>query len=314
MLGVIAWRLKFTGWGRALRALREDEIAGAAVGVDPTRYKVTSFVIAAVGAGIAGGLMAIMRDGTPDVNPDSYNFAASFDAITMVILGGSGSVTRLGDRRRVHHVHDQGDRAAPERPSVVQALKRRSFEGLDLNALRMIIYAMVLDRADDPAPRGPPRRARAVPEARAEARAKARSAKAATAAEAVRWSSSSQHVTKNFGGLRAVGDVGFTVPKNAIFGLIGPNGAGKTTVFNLITGVYKHDRARSASATTDLAPLKPAQIAARRHRAHVPEHPPLRRSSRCIENLLVACELQKRAHLAAAHPAPARPLRGRGAR
>ena len=50
---IIAWRLKFSGWGRALRALREDEIASAAVGVDPTRYKVISFVIAAVGAGIA---------------------------------------------------------------------------------------------------------------------------------------------------------------------------------------------------------------------------------------------------------------------
>jgi branched-chain amino acid transport system permease protein len=142
LLGVIAWRIKFSGWGRALRALREDEIAGAAVGVDPTRYKVTSFVIAAVGAGIAGGLMAIMRDGTPTVNPDNYNFAASFDAITMVILGGSGSVTgsAIGGVfitftiKAIELLQNTG---------VVQDL-RRSIEGLDLNALRMIIYAMVL--------------------------------------------------------------------------------------------------------------------------------------------------------------------------
>ena len=142
VLGVIAWRIKFSGWGRALRALREDEIAGAAVGVDPTRYKVTSFVIAAVGAGIAGGLMAIMRDGTPTVNPDNYNFAASFDAITMVILGGSGSVSgsAIGGVfitftiKAIELLQNTG---------VVQDL-RRSFEGLDLNALRMIIYAMVL--------------------------------------------------------------------------------------------------------------------------------------------------------------------------
>ncbi|MDB4938085.1 MAG: Branched-chain amino acid transport system permease protein LivM [Labilithrix sp.] len=142
VLGVIAWRIKFSGWGRALRALREDEIAGAAVGIDPTRYKVTSFVIAAVGAGIAGGLMAIMRDGTPTVNPDNYNFAASFDAITMVILGGSGSVTgsAIGGVfitftiKAIELLQNTG---------VVQDL-RRSIEGLDLNALRMIIYAMVL--------------------------------------------------------------------------------------------------------------------------------------------------------------------------
>jgi len=142
VLGIVAWRIKFSGWGRALRALREDEIAAAAVGVDPTRYKVTSFVLSAVGAGIAGGLMAIMRDGTPIVNPDNYNFAASFDAITMVILGGSGSVTgsALGGvfitfTIKVIELLQSAD--------FVQDL-RRSIEGLDLNALRMIVYAVVL--------------------------------------------------------------------------------------------------------------------------------------------------------------------------
>jgi branched-chain amino acid transport system permease protein len=142
ILGVVAWRIKFSGWGRALRALREDEIAAAAVGVDPTRYKVTSFVIAAVGAGIAGGLMAIMRDGTPVVNPDNYNFQASFDAITMVILGGSGSVSgaALGGVFITFSIKAIEQLQAT---SVVQALKR-DFESLDLNALRMIVYAIVL--------------------------------------------------------------------------------------------------------------------------------------------------------------------------
>ena len=142
LLGVVAWRIKFSGWGRALRALREDEIAAASVGVDPTRYKVTSFVIAAVGAGIAGGLMAIMRDGTPVVNPDSYNFQVSFDAITMVILGGSGSVTgsALGGVFITFSIKAlELVQALP----VVQALKERA-EWLDLNALRMILYALVL--------------------------------------------------------------------------------------------------------------------------------------------------------------------------
>lgn len=142
ILGVVAWRIKFSGWGRALRALREDEIAAAAVGVDPTRYKVTSFVIAAVGAGIAGGLMAIMRDGVPIVNPDSYNFQASFDAITMVIIGGSGSVTgaALGG---VFITFSIKAIEQVQATSAVQAL-RAQFESLDLNALRMIIYAIVL--------------------------------------------------------------------------------------------------------------------------------------------------------------------------
>lgn len=139
---LISWRLKFSGWGRALRALREDEIASAAVGVDPTRYKVTSFVISAVGAGVAGALLSSMRDGNPTVQPDQFNFAYSFDAITMVILGGSGSVSGavVGGIFVTFTVKMIEQLQGLES---VQALKA-AHAGLDLNALRMVIYAGVL--------------------------------------------------------------------------------------------------------------------------------------------------------------------------
>lgn len=48
-------------------------------------------------------------------------------------------------------------------------------------------------------------------------------------------------LTKDFGGLRAVNDVGFSMERDQILGLIGPNGAGKTTLLRLITGILKPD-------------------------------------------------------------------------
>ncbi len=106
-------------------------------------------------------------------------------------------------------------------------------------------------------------------------------------------------VTKNFGGLRAVSDVTFAVPEGSIFGLIGPNGAGKTTVFNLITGVYKHDAGSITFHGTDLKPLKPAQVAAAGI-ARTFQNIRLFGQLTVLENLLVACELEKTAHLGAA--------------
>ena len=109
-----------------------------------------------------------------------------------------------------------------------------------------------------------------------------------------------KNVTKRFGGLRAVGDVSFTVPERSIFGLIGPNGAGKTTVFNLITGVYKPDEGSSIRfGEHDLLPLKPPMIA-RLGVARTFQNIRLFGQLTVIENVLVAGEKSHKSGLGSA--------------
>jgi branched-chain amino acid transport system ATP-binding protein len=67
-------------------------------------------------------------------------------------------------------------------------------------------------------------------------------------------------VTKRFGGLTAVSDVGLTVPAGELLGIIGPNGAGKTTLFNVISGYYRPDAGRVLFAGQDVVGLAPHAI------------------------------------------------------
>ena len=70
-----------------------------------------------------------------------------------------------------------------------------------------------------------------------------------------------KNLTKNFGGLTAVGDVTMDLDKGELVGLIGPNGAGKTTLFNLLTGVYEPSEGSVSLDGTLLNGKKPYKIA-----------------------------------------------------
>jgi branched-chain amino acid transport system ATP-binding protein len=69
-----------------------------------------------------------------------------------------------------------------------------------------------------------------------------------------------QQLRKEFGGLVAVNDVDFTIPRGGIVGLIGPNGAGKTTFFNMLTGVYKPTDGIIVFDETDVTGQPPHKI------------------------------------------------------
>jgi branched-chain amino acid transport system permease protein len=75
--------------GRALRALHDSEVAAAGAGVDIGAKKLAAFVIGAVYAGVAGGLLAMMNG---LITPDAAGFMHSIELVAMVIIGGLGSV------------------------------------------------------------------------------------------------------------------------------------------------------------------------------------------------------------------------------
>lgn len=85
----IALNLDDTPTGRAFRALHDSEIAARVTGVDVNRFKLQAFVIAAVYGSIAGSALAMMNG---FINPDQAGFLHSVELVTMVVLGGLGSV------------------------------------------------------------------------------------------------------------------------------------------------------------------------------------------------------------------------------
>ncbi|MDI6600445.1 MAG: branched-chain amino acid ABC transporter permease [Thermoanaerobacteraceae bacterium] len=79
-----------SSYGRSCIAIREDEIAAEAMGINTTKYKILAFTIGAFFAGAAGALYA---HNFYTIQPEQFNFMKSFDIMTMVVLGGQGSIT-----------------------------------------------------------------------------------------------------------------------------------------------------------------------------------------------------------------------------
>jgi branched-chain amino acid transport system permease protein len=140
-------------YGRGFLAVRDDEVAAEAMGINTTKYKVLAFVIAAFFAGIAGGLYAHFKQ---YIHPEGFNFLRSVDIVVMVILGGMGNtagvcfaavlLTILPEALRWFAKSDILDRAihflyqglSPEHFATASAKTRELFEN------RMILYSLLL--------------------------------------------------------------------------------------------------------------------------------------------------------------------------
>ena len=86
---IVNWRLQHSRIGRAWEAIREDEIAARAMGIDTTRMKLLAFAMGASFGGIAGGMFAAMQG---FVSPESFGLTESVMVLAMVVLGGMGNI------------------------------------------------------------------------------------------------------------------------------------------------------------------------------------------------------------------------------
>ncbi|HLC16373.1 MAG TPA: branched-chain amino acid ABC transporter permease [Thermodesulfovibrionia bacterium] len=122
----IIWRLIRSSYGRVFLSVKEDEIAAQAMGIDTTLAKVRAFILSSFFAGIAGSLFAHY---TNYLNPSSFGFLKSIDAVIMVVLGGMGSLTGSVIAAAIVTIL----------PEALRPLK--DLTGVDL---RMVIYSLAL--------------------------------------------------------------------------------------------------------------------------------------------------------------------------
>jgi ABC-type branched-subunit amino acid transport system permease subunit len=86
----VIWRVAYSSKGRAIMAVREDEIAASAVGIDTTHHKVLAFIIGSFFGGVAGALYALHER---SIAPYQFGLARSIEIVVMVTLGGLGSIS-----------------------------------------------------------------------------------------------------------------------------------------------------------------------------------------------------------------------------
>jgi branched-chain amino acid transport system ATP-binding protein len=259
-------RLEASPWGKAMRAVRDSEVASQSIGLDPTVIRTVAFAISAAVAGFAGGLFAAMSD---FISPESFPFFQSILFLLVVMIGGADRVwgPLVGALIVV---------LLPELLSWL-AQYRLLFVGLLLLAVLRLapdgivgLIGRFLARPDKGRP--------------AEARG---DVTAMLSAAAGRGNLAVENLSVSFGGVKAVVSLSFAAEPGRITSIIGPNGAGKSTVLNLASGFYRPDRGSIRLADREIAGL-PAHAVARAGIARTYQTTQLFSHMSVMDNVLVA--------------------------
>lgn len=121
-------------YGSGFLAVRDDEIAAEAMGINTTKYKVLAFVIGAFFAGVAGGLYAHFKQ---FIHPEGFGFLRSIDIVVMVILGGMGSTFGVCVAAVLLTILPEWLRTVSDYPWLPEWLR-------DIADNRMILYSLLL--------------------------------------------------------------------------------------------------------------------------------------------------------------------------
>ncbi|GJE01296.1 branched-chain amino acid ABC transporter ATP-binding protein/permease [Methylobacterium isbiliense] len=268
----VVWHMPRTRLGRAMRAVRDNELAAGVTGIDVYRTKVTAFAIGALLAGLGGGLFA---GGFTYVSPDQFAFAESIVFLTMALLGGVGSPAGAVIGTGLLILIPEWLRFLKEIPGLYLAIY-----GLAVILIVVFMPEGIWGFLGDQVKRLRPRRP-APP--RAGDLVLTQSAASAGPVLEV------EALSKHFGGLKAVDEVSFTVTRGGIHALIGPNGSGKTTTLNVLSGLYKPTAGRVRLDGRDITHLPPhARAAAGLGRTF--QNIRLFRSMSALENVVIGAE------------------------
>src|SRR6516225_1298012 len=271
LLIFVSLRLKNSRIGRAWLAIREDEIAAEAMGVNRVKLKLLAF---AIGAGFAGLTGTFYVAKLQTASPEMFTFPVSIMILVMIVLGGIGSVAGvvlgalilqllqswfLQDLTQwTHALGDLTGIAFLQTLDLVQSIEL---------IFGIILVVMMLYRRQGLIPEGAAVTALSYEQQNA---MPSRSSLDASLAPLHRQTIDPDKplleikgLAKSFGGIKAVNRIDLSVMPGSIVAIIGPNGSGKTTFFNLITGLIKASGGRVLLAGEDVTGLKPHQIVER---------------------------------------------------
>jgi branched-chain amino acid transport system permease protein len=264
LLIVTSQRLKDSRIGRAWMAIREDEVAAMAMGVDRVRYKLVAF---AVGAAFAGATGAFYVAKLQTATPEMFMFPVSVMILVMVVFGGIGSVWGVVVGALSLQILQSwfledlsGWLRALGRLVGVDWLQRVELASSIELIFGLILVLMMLYRRQGLIPAARRVRTLSVDEQTVEPALGSFTTPMPPDHSASRPLLEIADLTVRFGGLVALQSVELSVPAHSVVAVIGPNGSGKSTLFNAIIGLVPTDQSTVRFAGEEIGRLRPHQV------------------------------------------------------